>query len=215
MTTIRPSSRSAVPLAALVQIDESGTSDKRGRILGAALALFVRHGIRRTSIDDVAREAGIAKGTVYLYFDSKDALFDAVAGRICAQRIALAEAALESPASIAEQVVGILDAHVGMMYRLVAGSPHLAELTESRALSSAIYDAFDAKMMELLGIVLSKAGLTGDEPRDMFFAAAVGMTEICGKDEQAYRNRLTAMVETLLAGLSTRITSQQGGDSCE
>lgn len=186
----------------MIRIDES---DKRGRILNAALGLFVRHGIRRTSIDDVAREAGIAKGTVYLYFDSKDALFDAVAERICSERVALAEGLLESPASITEQLVGILDIHVGMMYRLVAESPHLAELTESRALSSAVYDAFDAKMLELLGTALGKAGIEGSEPRDMFFAAAVGMTEICGTDEQAYRHHLSVMVQTLIAGLGGRM----------
>jgi AcrR family transcriptional regulator len=186
----------------MIRIDES---DKRGRILSAALGLFVRHGIRRTSIDDVAREAGIAKGTVYLYFDSKDALFDAVAERICSERVALAEGLLESPASTTEQLVGILDIHVGMMYRLVAESPHLAELTESRALSSAVYDAFDAKMLELLGTTLGKAGIEGSEQRDMFFAAAVGMTEICGKDEQAYRHHLSVMVQTLIAGLGGRM----------
>jgi AcrR family transcriptional regulator len=44
---------------------------KRQRILRVAIDLFVAHGYRRTSIDDVARTAGVAKGTVYLYFKSK------------------------------------------------------------------------------------------------------------------------------------------------
>lgn len=52
---------------------------KREAILAAALALFGRYGYRRTSIDDIAREAGVAKGTVYLYVESKEALFDLVA----------------------------------------------------------------------------------------------------------------------------------------
>ncbi|MCY1058815.1 TetR/AcrR family transcriptional regulator [Nannocystis sp. SCPEA4] len=44
---------------------------KRLRIVEAAIALFVAHGYRKTSIDDIARAAGIAKGTVYLYFATK------------------------------------------------------------------------------------------------------------------------------------------------
>ncbi len=44
---------------------------KRQRILRVAIDLFVAHGYRRTSIDDVARTAHVAKGTVYLYFKSK------------------------------------------------------------------------------------------------------------------------------------------------
>ena len=48
---------------------------KREAILDAALTLFGRYGYRRTSIDDIARAAGVAKGTVYLHVESKAALF--------------------------------------------------------------------------------------------------------------------------------------------
>jgi AcrR family transcriptional regulator len=44
---------------------------KRRRIVSAAANLFLRLGYRKTAIDDVARTAGVAKGTVYLYFSSK------------------------------------------------------------------------------------------------------------------------------------------------
>lgn len=45
------------------------------RVLDAAADLLVRWGYQRVTIDDVARHAGIGKGTVYLHFRSKDALF--------------------------------------------------------------------------------------------------------------------------------------------
>ncbi len=44
-------------------------------ILDAAFAVFGESGFARAKIDDVARLAGVSKGTVYLYFDSKEALF--------------------------------------------------------------------------------------------------------------------------------------------
>ena len=44
---------------------------KRQRILDAAAALFIKYGYRKTNISDVAKQAGVAKGTVYLYFKSK------------------------------------------------------------------------------------------------------------------------------------------------
>lgn len=44
---------------------------KRERILNAATALFVQYGYRKTSIDEVATRAGVAKGTVYLYYRNK------------------------------------------------------------------------------------------------------------------------------------------------
>jgi TetR/AcrR family fatty acid metabolism transcriptional regulator len=53
---------------------------KRERILAAATERFTAFGYRKTSIEDVARAAGVAKGTVYLYYRSKpELLFHAVA----------------------------------------------------------------------------------------------------------------------------------------
>ena len=55
--------------------DEEGKQrNKRERILGAATELFQRLGYRKTSIDDVAKQAGVAKGTVYLYYQNKPEL---------------------------------------------------------------------------------------------------------------------------------------------
>ena len=46
-------------------------------IIDAGLAEFAEHGFAGTKLEDVARRAGIVKGTIYRYFDSKDALFEA------------------------------------------------------------------------------------------------------------------------------------------
>jgi AcrR family transcriptional regulator len=54
--------------------DDSPSARKRRRILRAAYELFRTHGYRKTSIDDVARKAEVAKGTVYLYFPNKGQL---------------------------------------------------------------------------------------------------------------------------------------------
>lgn len=47
-------------------------------LTAAALSLFVERGFAATKLDDVAARAGVSKGTLYLYFDSKEALFKAV-----------------------------------------------------------------------------------------------------------------------------------------
>ncbi|RTL57072.1 MAG: TetR/AcrR family transcriptional regulator [Rhodocyclaceae bacterium] len=49
-----------------------------GELLAAALDLFVERGFSSTRLDDVAARAGVTKGTLYLYFDNKEALFKAV-----------------------------------------------------------------------------------------------------------------------------------------
>lgn len=49
-----------------------------GEIVEAAFEVFCEHGYGKARVDDVARRAGIAKGTVYLYYPNKQALFQAV-----------------------------------------------------------------------------------------------------------------------------------------
>lgn len=59
-----------------------------GELAAAALALFVERGFAGTRLDDVAKRAGVSKGTLYLYFDSKDDLFKAVVREGIVSRIA-------------------------------------------------------------------------------------------------------------------------------
>ncbi len=75
-------------MAALAMLEESGIGrgplDAKGRtrarLIRAAIELFQERGYRHTSIDDVARQAGVAKGTVYVHFKNKpELLFHAVA----------------------------------------------------------------------------------------------------------------------------------------
>jgi AcrR family transcriptional regulator len=68
-----------------VQAESRPASDDRKlreeRLLDAAVALLVRYGYRKTTIDDVAREAGVGKGTVYLHWKDKNELFRAAIWR--------------------------------------------------------------------------------------------------------------------------------------
>jgi AcrR family transcriptional regulator len=181
---------------------ESAGNDKRNRILDAAQNLFLRYGVKRTALDDVVREAGIAKGTLYLYFDSKDALFAAVAEQLCAEVLRNAEGEIASSSSSTSRIVGCLDAYIGSMHRLTAQSPHIAELTESKeALAAAIYGAFNRKMRDLLRKVLRDSGIERGDAVDMFFAAAIGTLKTGDSAAKPYRARLTALTEILVAGL--------------
>ena len=60
-------------------------------LTAAALDLFVERGFAATRLDDVATRAGVSKGTLYLYFDSKEALFKAVIEEGIVPAIAAAE----------------------------------------------------------------------------------------------------------------------------
>jgi AcrR family transcriptional regulator len=181
---------------------ESAGNDKRSRILDAAQSLFLRYGVKRSALDDVVREAGIAKGTLYLYFDSKDAVFAAIAERLCAEVLRNAEEAIASSSSITPRIVGCLDAYIGSMHRLTAQSPHVAELTESKeTLAAPIFATLDRKIRDVLRKVLREGGIQRADAVDMFFAAAIGTLKAGDAAAKAYRARLTTMTDMLVAGL--------------
>jgi AcrR family transcriptional regulator len=55
----------------------SQESARRAHVLETALAVFVRHGFRKTSIEDIAKAAGISRQGIYLHFKDKDEIFSA------------------------------------------------------------------------------------------------------------------------------------------
>ncbi|NMG73921.1 TetR/AcrR family transcriptional regulator [Aromatoleum diolicum] len=65
-------------------------------LTAAALALFVEKGFAATRLDEIAARAGVSKGTLYLYFDSKEALFKAVIQEGVVPAIEAGEALLDA-----------------------------------------------------------------------------------------------------------------------
>lgn len=61
--------------------------DRPDEILAAALQVFGEQGYTRARLDDVAQRAGVSKGTLYCYFDSKEALFRATVRRHIVRRL--------------------------------------------------------------------------------------------------------------------------------
>lgn len=63
------------------QTAATGEPGRERRIMDAAAGLFARHGFDKTTVDEIADAAGVSKGAIYLHFESKDALFEAVLAR--------------------------------------------------------------------------------------------------------------------------------------
>lgn len=94
------------------------------RILDAALVQVAAVGVRRTTVDDVARRAGVGRITVFRRFGSKDRLFDALAVREARRFFAAIEAATHGVDDPVEQMVASFV--TGM--RLARGHPLLDRL---------------------------------------------------------------------------------------
>jgi AcrR family transcriptional regulator len=106
-------------------------SGKPNAIVRAGLELFTKFGYRKTSIDDIARAAQVAKRTVYLHFENKAAVFLAILeclGDQMRQRCAAAEGA---GGAAVDRLTGLLDAYFGVEFELFSKSEHMPELEET------------------------------------------------------------------------------------
>lgn len=141
----------------------ASSTDKRSNILRVATLLFSRYGFKKTSIDQIAKEAGIAKPTLYAYFESKDALFGAVCQFVGEYMLAEAATAAAAPDSLEARVSGVLSAKFTRTFELVDSSPHAQELinVQQRAAQQSIAEA-DARFTALLTGLLDSAGQTGE-----------------------------------------------------
>src|SRR6478672_8571642 len=66
------------------------------QILDAAFAVFAERGLAAARLDDIAKRAGLSKGTIYLYFPNKEELFREVVHSTVIEFIERGEAALET-----------------------------------------------------------------------------------------------------------------------
>jgi TetR/AcrR family transcriptional regulator, fatty acid metabolism regulator protein len=92
-------------------------TDKRDAILRAAVKVFARHGYFQSQVADVARLAGVAAGTVYLYFRSKDDLLVSIFERTMQDAIDEGRAALSGIADPAERLRRIARLHLERLGR--------------------------------------------------------------------------------------------------
>jgi AcrR family transcriptional regulator len=77
-------------------------------IQDAAMAVIARKGIDETTIQDIADEAGIAKGTVYLYFRDRDELLARTADRAFEKLVADLEPTFSAPGTFADRLLAVV-----------------------------------------------------------------------------------------------------------
>ena len=138
-------------------------SSKPNAIVLAGLKLFTQYGYRKTSIDDIANAARVAKRTVYLHFENKAAVFLAILeylGDQVRQRCAAAESA---GGTAVDRLTGLLDAYFGMAFELFSKSEHMPELQETFSmLARARISDLNTKYEDRLARFLRSLQTTGE-----------------------------------------------------
>ena len=138
---------------------------RRDTILAAALEEFSARGFAATRLDDVARKAGIAKGTIYLYFNDKEALFQELVRSMLTPVIGSIETAFrsENPIRIiADQIVELFVREIYETRRkdvirlIISEGPRFPKLAEF------YYREVLAKILPALRALLRRAAERGE-----------------------------------------------------
>ena len=81
---------------------------RKQELLQIAYRLFISRGYENTSVDDIIAEAGIAKGTYYYYFETKEQMLEEVIGMMIEQETEAAGQILQAEIPLPRKIVGII-----------------------------------------------------------------------------------------------------------
>jgi AcrR family transcriptional regulator len=164
------------------RVEEPGrmkSEDTREKILVAAIQRFSNFGYRRTSINDVAEEAGLARATVYLYWKRKEDLFVAGLERFHAYSRSLAETAAAKEGSAAERIHAMIMAQYGASSDIVHGTASGHEVFEANLkLGSAFVKECLRHGEELLTGLLKRGIRDGEFDLHRSSASSAGVAHI-------------------------------------
>src|SRR2546425_1059505 len=109
-----------------VQLDSMRDSDKPQQIIDAAIRVFARNGYYNSRVSDVAREAGIASGTIYLYFKTKDDILVTLFRQKMAEWVAMVRKEIAGEQDPIAKIRKIVRLH----FHVIEANPELAEVVQ-------------------------------------------------------------------------------------
>lgn len=147
-------------------------------ITAAALGVFAEKGFAGARMEEIARRAGISKGTLYLYFDTKEAMFRAVVREVVVPNVeAVQQAALAADLPFADMVRMLLPRFAETVTRVPIGAVAKMVIGESRnfpELARVWHDEVIFKALGLVAGVIERAQARGEvrpgDPRTHAFS---------------------------------------------
>jgi AcrR family transcriptional regulator len=168
------------------------------RAIRTAEELFKKVGFRAVTMELVAREANVAKATLYSYFKNKDELFLAVCARMARLLRGAVEQALMTPdAPLDARLADAVIAKYRPIFALVRGSAHAAELfSYTHSMAGAIFTELDAAILEMLRAAMA------DDPELSPNASRLARALYFGSADLANRSGTAAEMEDELSAFA-------------
>lgn len=177
---------------------------RREAILQAALGVFLRYGYKKTSMDDLARAAGMSRQGLYLNFPTKDVLFQESVTYLLTQSRATARAALaRTDLPIEERLLGAFFALKLNSDGSEMSQEHMAELFATAVqLVGTVFNEFEQALVADLAEALQSsgvaakwadAGLSAQDLAQHLYAASHGIKHSV-KTTDEYKQRMRVAV---------------------
>jgi AcrR family transcriptional regulator len=135
--------------------------DLRPKIIRAALKVFAHKGYYKATVDDIAKEAGIAKGTVYLYFKDKPSLYISTIDEHFTGAVRFLQAIQKEDLSNTDKLRRIADEWLEYMLKYKSSFPMftMENINLSRKIAKAIKSIIPAHLNDMVQLV---AGIIDD-----------------------------------------------------
>lgn len=176
--------------------------ERAGDLLAAATELFLAKGYAKTTMADISAAAGVARGNVYWYFDSKDDIFAAVMDRMLSREIRILNEEQAGADPLNRLVRGLSDMR---LYRPLHQAMH-DRLPHSEAVRAA-HSTFLDWIVTQVDEVVAERGLDGDPHTDPALVRDIAVAVFEGANVPNDRNRpahemIRFLMESILAGRS-------------
>jgi len=178
-------------------------SPQREAILVAATAIFLRYGFKKTSMDDVARAAGVSRQGLYLYFDTKDLLFREALQHLMSHLISAARAAAEDRnLSLRDRLLGAFEAVHCSAFHNASREDALELLQSAQSAAGALLVQLERGLLRIVAALLAAARVA-----DRWVEAGVTVAELSeqllmsAKGIKASVDTLTAYRERMLTAI--------------
>jgi AcrR family transcriptional regulator len=202
--------------------DTTESNETRRAIVDAARTRFLHYGFKKTTIDEIAADAGVGKGTVYLYFPSKEDILLTIAREVKRNTTDQMRAIAGSLASSEEKLRRMLLASILSVHDAAMSASHGLELVDEILRPQIMRCGAGEReaQMQLLAVVLDEGarrgefGLPGDDALQTatyltlamlsFYPPYLNPCHASASCRNDLEQRATAMLEFVLQGLRHR-----------
>jgi len=140
-------------------------TQKKTAILAAAMALFLKNGFSKTSMDAIAERADVTKQTIYAHFKNKDYLFECIINELAKKHAPPSDILKDKHISIESRLYEIGLAFLNMVSSkegIAATQLVIAEAYHHQKLAQHYYESGSRRILEILGQYLKEKNKNGD-----------------------------------------------------